>query len=405
MKLTIKTEPSGNRISRILLLLFCVVSSGACSVPPEPPLEDPPIEPKINDNVRILSDELVASSVVHDDRITFPPDRTTELHGVAPGDIIVSGYGLGFLRRVVSVSQSATGTIWETAATTLLDAIFDGDIRENIPIPVNEDFSGAELYKTSSGRIWIERGPVALNSVLRIDIRIRSGRLEKFEAIVEGDLASELQAAASFNGLTGFSVEVPLLSIPIRKIQTTVGPMPVILALKIKIRAGVAVELNGNLNVSLGAGVVSHNRAGVLRNDEGGWQSVAEHTKEVSFYGPNVSLDGRIRLGVSILTPIALELYTGVLSIANAAVELVPAAKVQFDGEVQTDPPPTASSWCTTFVPSLEARANLKLVLPGDNINWRYSKTLWETAYPFNNDETAECVIWDEAAWDEGVWQ
>lgn len=85
-------------------------------------------EPQPESNTKVLSPEQVAGiRSIDANRVLFSP-TTPGLDAWKPGDVLVSGTGEGFLRRLTAIEHSTTAVIVSTEAASLDDAFGPGTI-------------------------------------------------------------------------------------------------------------------------------------------------------------------------------------------------------------------------------------------------------------------------------------
>jgi hypothetical protein len=77
--------------------------------------------------VHVVSDAVAAQATMTRSTLTLPLAGHDELAGLAPGDLVASGYRKGFLRRIEKARLPGDGTIvLETTPAALADAIISG---------------------------------------------------------------------------------------------------------------------------------------------------------------------------------------------------------------------------------------------------------------------------------------
>jgi hypothetical protein len=373
---------------RALQMVVCVILLSCSS--PSPPAT---VTPRIDERVRVLADDLVAVALVDASKVTFPLSRANDVKSLSAGDIIVSNYQEGFLRRVVSVAETASGWVIETAVAVLTDAIIDADIDETFTIPIaNEDFSGSELLSVPQGRVTAKVGVINVQQTLRLTAKIRNRQYENVEVNTVGSVDARTVIEGLLTAQASHSIRKPLWERRIATKVVWIKIIPIRITVDAALEAIGSVEAKGYVKWVAGASMHAEKKIGVRYADETmtPFHEPLDYTHE--FSGPEVDIGAQVTLIAGVSVPITTRIWwgPGVLVRTNAPLKLV--------GNFSGTPP--AASWCTSFDPSLEAGV---LFYSRDN---SISATLWEASYPFEAGLGVDgCSLWDLGKWDKAFWR
>jgi hypothetical protein len=184
----------------------------------------------------VVADQAATSSAnVEEGRVVLPAAAGAKYRDIRPGTIFVGARGDGgknpdgFLRRVESVTVSATEVVIATKPATLTEAIVDGGLKassgggrsldgdgENVsPLTASSkdlkaveiDFADQPLFEnvdeieTAKGKtrftesITLDRATIYARPSVDIDLRIRDNHVSRFVAMVEGEMDTSVRAA------------------------------------------------------------------------------------------------------------------------------------------------------------------------------------------------------------------
>ena len=255
-------------------------------------------EADISDNTNILPDDQVAQAEIIENAVIFPKEGNEELLAIEEGDVIVSGYENGFLRKVTSISETGESITFQTIEASLVDAFDSMDVVMEIPLEsakglVDVVFDGMVLFdgtvEGSSLRVEITHGEFHFNPVLKAEIVISGNSLERFYFEIDSDLSAILDATATSTAeftVYGLEVSIPIATSPY--VVILIGGFPVVIRASLDLVSGFEASFNASLEVSGGASVESPIKAGVLY-ENGSWYLIEETNFQFTPFGPEFS--------------------------------------------------------------------------------------------------------------------
>ncbi len=343
------------------IVLFASASLGACAAPPagdDATSDD--VAPLVQSNVRVLDAEPGVDVEVHDTELVGSRTRLPALAAAVPGDILVSGRGAGFLRRVRSVRNDGDNVVAQTEPASLEDVFHQVHVRGAI----NGDAAAAgpaatpgigmrgvrlELPKLAlqgkriavghRGEIEIVDGDFAFQPQLDFDLAMHGGKIGHIKVLAAGESNARLHVryhltkpsdvqSGAFASLSGDGTSV--LETPPYYAVFWAGVVPIVVSVRARLIAGfellVGGEVDGEQDVSADGSV----SAG-LEYADGGWRNLSSKSLSLSraggtttFVSHSVSGDVTLtaRLDVSfyeLAGPyVGLQAYAGVKHEGNA---------------------------------------------------------------------------------------
>lgn len=230
----------------------------------------------------------------------------TEVENLQQGKIIIGTKGEGFLRKVVSVTKTATEYIVETAPATLEEAFEDlqlsfkkalnaSDInptkapllREGVILKPSKVKSNA-LTVSISKEIEIEDGLTLEGSIefeLEIDFRIeiKRFRLKNIRFVPTLTQTGEIKLTSELK--TSFEKDFTLATIYFAPI--VVGPVTFVPEIKIVFGG----EANAGIKVETGITQVASLSCG-LEYDSGNWSPIVDYSFDLNFNRPTLTIEG-----------------------------------------------------------------------------------------------------------------
>ncbi len=257
-------------LTRAAILAFAC--QGACSLMPEDPLPELPIE--LSDDARLPEEQAGIESVeVGPTSLVFTLSSSPEDFEIEPGTVVVGELGGGYLRRVVSVERGATQVEATTEQASLTDVFTKGALAGALVSAGSDgwqdgcprgatckqvsliDLSGTKLYEGDSGGVplvvEVVSGSITFNPQVDVDFEIKGGKLARFEAIAGGTLVVVFEVKITAGGALNFAEELDisgpdnvLYSHPFTfVIPTLIGPLPVVGRIDLDVFAGFNAEL------------------------------------------------------------------------------------------------------------------------------------------------------------------
>ena len=244
------------------------------------------------------------------DSVAFIRTGNEALAARAPGDLVVSAQGEGFLRRVLAVHHDADTdqVILDTEPAALGDAVIDGDVSDSLALRdgtsgaspdgkwdthtlqlINVDLRAQRPIDNANLTVDIHRAALSLRPTLDLDLAMRGRRLEHFEAVLSSQLDADLDLEVRARAGT-IKPAIKLWKSPPMIFYQQVGVVPVVetavisvgVRLEITARGDSRVRLKGSLRSALAAG---------LRYEGGQWQRGADASNSLTGSIPAADLD------------------------------------------------------------------------------------------------------------------
>ena len=318
--------------------------------------EEGEVETIVAEGVELLPESRTAEVEATPSALSFPAAGNESLLHKQPGDILVSGTGQPFLRKIVAVRQDGDRIVVQTEQAALTESIEQGDFggvysldgceqgdNERVCPLVGEslsaglDLSGTVLFEdaASGAVVRVARGTARLAPSLDVDGKVRRFRLQEFHLIARGDLevAMVLEAEASVG--VSHSGEVELWESPPMTLHQCVpvpiGCIPVWETVTVSLRAGYEVSVDARVAATAGAEASTGVSAGV-RYSDGRWSAVAEESLDLTPVGPDWEVGAGLEARVYLRPQLDVLFY----SVAGPFVALEPYAAV----EASVAPPP-----------------------------------------------------------------
>ncbi len=293
-------------------------------------------------------------SCITDDSVTY-----TFTNGVppnlAPGQIIASGDGDGFLRKITSVSVSGNTITAQTEQAVLTDALEDADMIDTVPLDVgaaaSPESTGLKLVKALDG-VQVTKAGIPLNNVtifsgsgltvripsgninfdtdLDIGLRIRKAKLEEFHAIAGGSMAVDLDIEATASKTISYGKEISLAQFQSVAVQW-IGPVPIVEVITLDFVVGFDAALTGTMTARTGIDGSASLSIGA-RYENGSWDGVRTASKSMSATPPTFSGSAGLTIRGYVRPAISVKFY----SIAGPELGLEPY--LEFDGTLVAGP-------------------------------------------------------------------
>ena len=306
----------------------------------------------ISDNTIVIEEEgNVSIDSVSDGEIVL--SFTGSAPDISVGDILVSGEGNGFLRKVTSTSVEGNTITVTTQNARITDAVENGSVDTTIPITISTsalgkgvnynaiegvtlvaggiDLTNVILYSGSvSGEILtvsITEGSIDFSPSLNIGFKVESGKIQEFHAVADGDLTLDVDFRATSTGDVVHSDEIYLISIPIGQFVQFIGIFPVVEVVTLDIYAGFKTNIQASGDLVVGLDNTSSVSVGA-KYDQGQWTSVWENTSSLTSHPITWPLSSSIELEGYVEPRISVKFY----AVAGPYISVVP--NLLFDGEI-----------------------------------------------------------------------
>lgn len=302
------------------LALLALLGVMACAAPAaEEDDGEAPVAGVVAPNVTVVDRTLADDIEVAPDRVALPLPGASAYRELAAGTVIVGERGEredtknpdGFLRRVRSVRVVGATLEIETEDATMADAIIDGSVvtstsrlgepstsstRSVRPLVtkafqgIDQDFSGRSIYRHTEKvgatsveeTVTLKRAHLVAKPAMNLDLRIRRGRVQRFEATVQSTLDAELdlEAVVSANGGIDAaalrahprSAKVVLLETPRLPLPTIfIGVVPIVTSVQFTVSLDCSMTFAGTITANAGAKTNAFVRLGATYED-GAWK-------------------------------------------------------------------------------------------------------------------------------------
>jgi hypothetical protein len=290
-----------------LSLLALVAASVACGAGSSEDVSTDTSEPLIEAQTHVLDAEPGADVDVQDGKLVFPADTrfATDLASASQGDVLVSGHGKGFARRILD-RKTQDGKIVVTTENAALTDIFKrahyrspaGDATAvnpeafHVPLPALS-IAGVRLpLGGEGGELEIEEGSWSLDPQVDFTFDVDDNHFQKMQLYVSAPATAKLKVkyhiarpAYVGNGLT-FHFGEPgkvIAEAPEHFTLVWIGWVPVVIVTKVQLLAGFQLMVGGEVEGETALVANGHASAGV--SYDGAWHNL-------SSTGLDVKLDG-----------------------------------------------------------------------------------------------------------------
>ena len=231
-----------NRIAAVLVLAAgCAVDSGAAVT---------------SDRVTVIDREPGTEIAVTADRLVLPTVGNEELLARSPGDIVVSGRGAGFLRRVMAVSERDGQIQIATEPAALTDAIveaeYDGQVHDakwDWSGPkfggVLLGFGGLEVQGVGAAKLTMTKGSLQFHPQLDLAMKMHYAKISKFDLVASGAFDAELAIKLETAGAAEIKYNKDLWTSPEWTFVQMIGPVPVVEVVSIVVGLEVNASTEG----------------------------------------------------------------------------------------------------------------------------------------------------------------
>lgn len=313
--------------------ILCVLVVGAAASCTGAALESSTAQ--ISDEVRVLEREPGVDVTVEEDRLVFPYGE--DLAGVAPGQILVSGRGGGFLRRALSVEQDGDDLVVASEPATLTDAIIDGEVDESVDLGTGDEgpwagawggdgmggfavgLGGTTIVANGDISVTVPEGRFDFTPHLDFALDIERRRLKTFRLVASGDVDAALAMDIQIrNAYAAGRYQVPVWKTQ-KMFMQMVGIVPIVEMVELSLGVGVQVDAMGAAHASFGGNLQASIAAGA-RFEAGEWHAVGD--KMVSFQVLPLVMEGDGMVGIRgfVYAEVAVMLY----DVAGPALMVMP---------------------------------------------------------------------------------
>jgi len=307
------------------------------------------VETDYSDEVVEIADEQAEEAALEPDRVVFPSEGNEELLDLNSGDIIVSDYETGFLRRVSEVQETDGEIVVLTDPASIEELYKYANLSTTVELEgendapwVNWDFSHTVLIDNPEGiplRVEITDGQFIMEPVVEMDLHI-SGfppQVDSFYFAMGGQASFDVKVEAIAGGSIDWADEqvLPLVTMTPFVIPNT----PIVIVPQLNLILGAQAHLSAQATAEAGISANSLILAGV-RYQFGAWENVEVQDFDFYHFGPVVSadvsaeLEGHARLEIKFLFFNVAGPYLQVGPYAWLMAELYPECYLQLDAGV-----------------------------------------------------------------------
>jgi hypothetical protein len=273
------------------------------------------------------------------DRLTLARSGNEALLDRQPGDVLVSGRGTGFLRKVVTVERSGDQIVIATQPAALSDALgtalYDGsfhDSKADISGPsfngVYVGFGGLEIQSGTDVDVHMTKGSVNFSPSLDLSLDTSWGRVTTFDLVASGTFTSELGFHVHTDGPAEIRYQKDLWTSPPATFYQQIGPIPVVEVVEVVVTLEVNGSTEGATDLDVGASAMADLAVGA-RYYDGEWHRVGDHSLTLQTDGPSLTTTNDLQMQV--LLPI--ELHVSFYDLAGPYVSLEPKLQATYTAD------------------------------------------------------------------------
>jgi len=399
-----------HRVVVSLALVFIPACSGSSdpSAPalPEVVISDETVVIDENSGISVLS--IDSSSIVFNASQADPASLP-----FAEGDILVSGQGDGYLRRVISIEVAGDSIVVETAEADLAEVILKGDFSWSGPLQfeVSQSQQKGEIAylhpalhvnNTHSGVISITLNGLGINLGSNARLTVREGSfvfspyldiggdfdrgLKEFHAIVSGDLDFDILAEVTLSATPRVRGEIRLISgLAVGAPIVIPAAVPIVIVPEFDLFLGAEVSASGVVTMAGGLEAGNSVGAGFRWTTASGFETVFEKSLAGELYPLEVSA----RIGNEVRIYFKPRLSFRVYKLTGPHITVVPyVSKRSFY-------PPSQNDYCTEWSLGIAGAVGANIQIFG----WGASADLELLDWNVVLDEDCEFVEFTNVRW------
>jgi hypothetical protein len=332
-------------------------------------------EVKIPETTKVLDAATMGHLIRQEGSTYYFDSQATAVASLKAGDVIVSGVGEGFIRKVTAINVTDQEIAVETADATLEDAIQRGTIVVHKTLTpsdlqaaqaVDNEDARADQIAASSSLPFFNEYNVGLSQGVSLSGSLSFEPTLDFAVSFDGLKPVEARSVLTFRQRTDLNLDAessfsmgverkiwpPPGSPPLfAPIIVPVGIPPFVVPVVLVPDLGVSVGVSGSSVSSVESGITVDTTvvAGVHYTSRGGWKPVADYSQHFSFNPPTLSESTEVKAYVS------PELSVRVYGIVGPYVNLEGYGKLTAD--------PAKSPWWGLYA-GLEAHAGFSVDFP-----------------------------------------
>ena len=310
-------------------------------------------EATIREGVHILDASMMAGVLVEAGSLHVAPEGQFWLADVRVGDIVVSGQGNGFLRRVTAIDSLPAETVLATEPAMLTEALESARIGESLhsnPISAfgfgqfadfgfDLDLGGTELYSRDGVSVTVAEGTVSFQPSLDVDLDIGLFSGVDFSMVASGAFDSRfvVRADAQTSVSESFQFQRTLYTSPTVRVPLMVGGFPLTLAITSYLEGQFEIAAGAQGNASAGAELHTEVSAGLAYDN--GFSTFGDSDLTFKPVAPRYELSAELNARAS-LTP---RIEVLILDSAGPTLGVEAYAQLAADAGLSSEAPAGAS--------------------------------------------------------------
>jgi hypothetical protein len=288
-------------VLRVLATSLTATVMAACAI--DAPADDATVDSRVT----VLSHVPGLTMTVLPDQLEFPRADNDALLTIHANDIVVSGTGEGFLRKVTGVEAGPDRIVITTTEADLSDAVIDGTIRgsfggegkaDTYQLPtIGFAVTDHTVLQNPYMTVKLANASLSLAPEIDLDIDIEDRALSLFELVVRGKLRGSIDLDIDARDIT-VGPDIVLWQSPPTFFYQQLGILPVVETVTTSVHLKIEVVARGRGRLRINAGATADLEAGIRYTDAGGWDPVAN--ANVTAYGsvPEATIPALEQLGV-----------------------------------------------------------------------------------------------------------
>jgi hypothetical protein len=280
---------------------------------------------EVRDSVEVVDQAMMAGGEVRDDALVIPSEKAW-LNNIGPGHVLVSAVDNGYIRRVTAVEASGDTTTLRTEEAAITDALataniqhtyergsgFDPSRAEAVDFGINVDFSGRTLFERDGLEVVLEKGTLAFDPTVDVNLQLGATGVKNFHAIATGIIDAELLISAtvdaSFAEQGEFTFTTELYRSTPQRIVNTVAGVPFVEVITATVDANVTINASGTARAEIGGHADAEINAGVVY-ENGRFNSVRDIEYAVQAIGPALNAEGQVTARIALVPKIQVSFY------------------------------------------------------------------------------------------------
>ena len=183
------------------------------------------------------------------------------------GDIVVGSDQGGFLRRLLALGENLHEIFAETEFASLSEAVEDGLMADSVYYTPQDfidaglsvegnstllDLSGTDIYRGYGVAVTIQNGTLNCAPQIYLGATWDNHRLSTFDMDMNGVVTLNLDVRVAVDNQTPLSFETDLIPPITAPIATSIGPIPVVGAARLRFPVGVVGYFEGDTYIQAG---------------------------------------------------------------------------------------------------------------------------------------------------------